>query len=91
MSSAERPPVWEIPNDTAQAKCKKCGATGLYWIKTAGGKFLLVECTGAGTQRPTTMRPGYGIAHVIKCPKAQAERDEAREARIQQEAERANA
>ncbi|NOT09272.1 MAG: hypothetical protein HOP28_13840 [Gemmatimonadales bacterium] len=78
----ERPQLWEIPNGTSLARCKKCGASGLYWIKTRLSAWLLVDPSGAGCLPPTTLRPGYGVAHIIRCAVAKAERDANRQARV---------
>ena len=47
--------TFPIPPDARVVYCKGCAAP-VYWVRTAAGKYLMVE--------------GDGVAHFSNCPKA---------------------
>jgi hypothetical protein len=63
-------PYFSVPKHTKATICP-CGKR-VYWIKTAKGKSMMVDCEA--TSRcvvPTNDGPGSGISHFATCSKAE--------------------
>jgi hypothetical protein len=65
-------PWFEVELGTRAAQCRSCRTTPLYWIVTANGKKLLVDCDVQGGWRPGSEGNlnGRGVAHFATCPDA---------------------
>lgn len=74
-------PFFEVPAGTRPAQCRSCLAT-IYWIETASGRRMPVDCEVDGGHTPSEPRSrvsvdGTGVSHFATCPNA----DEHRRAR----------
>ena len=73
-----RPPLFfEVPAGTRPSTCKGCDAA-IYWIKTASGANMPIDCDVEGGQEPSApdvapsfALPGRGISHHATCPQAE--------------------
>lgn len=70
------PQFFAVPARTPRAECRGCKAT-VYWITTAAGKQMQVDCDVEGGVRPSTgtaplggvaYYPGKGVSHFVTCP-----------------------
>lgn len=72
-------PWFDVPAGTRQAQCGSCQAP-IYWIETARGKRMPVDCDVDGGRRPFTgvpgdgERDGRGVSHFATCPNAEEHR-----------------
>lgn len=72
------PQFFDVPARTRPAECKGCKST-VYWIVTAAGKRMQVDCdveggvrpsTGSGTLGGVEYYAGRGTSHFADCPMA---------------------
>ncbi len=75
MTTAVKGPFFDVPAGTPATQCRSCGAVA-YWIKTAAGKPMLVDCDVPGGCEPWKGVPGdgehdgRGVSHFSQCPDA---------------------
>ena len=76
MSAAEvKGPWFDVPSSTPASECRSCKAE-VYWIVTASGKRMPIECAVDGGLSPWKGVPGdgdmagRGISHFATCPQA---------------------
>ena len=69
-------PWFDVPPGTAPSECRSCTAE-VYWIVTASGKRMPVDCDVEGGYSPDAARAneglvpeGRGISHFATCPDA---------------------
>lgn len=73
MTAAVKGPWFNVPAGTPEAECRSCHAT-VYWITTANGKRMPVDCEVEGAYGPDTSRDsalvqdGHGVSHFATCP-----------------------
>lgn len=61
--------LYDVPVGTRAAKCARCPMLG-YWIQTATGARLLIDCTAPTGTSPTATSDGVGVSHFETCPAA---------------------
>ena len=78
MSDAKEkkaPQFFDVPAGTPAAECSGCKQT-VYWIVTAAGNRMPVNCDVEGGLRPVRFGGGAakdngrGISHFVDCPQA---------------------
>lgn len=63
-----QPTFYSVPAGTRPSECsaKDCKAT-IFWIVTASGAKMPVDCDVPGGQEPTAREDGEGVAHWGTC------------------------
>lgn len=76
--------LFPVPAGTRPSTCRSCGRE-VFWIVTAAGRRMPVDCTVEGGERPTrkgftdpsdapgelTPKDGAGASHFATCPQAE--------------------
>ena len=62
-------PWFRVDAGTGAERCRSCQAV-VYWITTAAGRPMPVDCAVAGGRAPTATEPGEGVSHFATCPQA---------------------
>ena len=62
-------PWFLVPEGTAATGCRSCRAVA-YWVTTAAGAQMLVDCAVPGGRAPTATEAGEGVSHFATCPQA---------------------
>lgn len=77
------PQYFDVPAGTPRAECRSCHAP-VYWIATAAGKRMPVDCAVDGGANPFKgvpgdggERDGKGVSHFVTCPNADLHRKRA--------------
>lgn len=70
--------LFTVPAGTRSSPCRSCQKP-CYWITTAKGKAMLVDCRPdavryPGCFMPTDQTDGTGISHFANCPNADKHR-----------------
>lgn len=75
MSTAvARPPqLFDVPAGAPPRACRSCGAS-IYFIRTARGALMPVDCSVPTGLAPTAKTTGRGASHFAICPNADAHR-----------------
>lgn len=63
----EKGPWFEVQANARVDACRSC-RTETYWIRTARGAPMLVDCDVVGGRRPDGVTVGRGVAHFATCP-----------------------
>jgi len=80
----EKGPWFDVPAATRVEHCRSC-RTDVFWIRTAAGKAMPVDCDVPGGKRPERAEPdlsddgsgrmyepadGRGVSHFATCPQS---------------------
>lgn len=68
-------PWFTVTAGESITECRSCRAP-VYWVRTAGGKAMMVDCDVNGGNRPNRADPGKGVSHMATCPTAHLWRKE---------------
>ena len=76
MTTSRQQEFLQVPADAAHSLCT-CGRR-IYWIRTAKGKRMPIDCEIDGAQRPRIEKTadgaihylGRGVPHFATCPQA---------------------
>lgn len=67
------PIFFAVPMGTPPSVCKATSCRKpIYWIETAKGKRMPIDCDAPGGKLPTRTDPGQGVPHWATCPEAKA-------------------
>jgi hypothetical protein len=66
-------PWFDVPAGVRESECRTCTA-GIYWIRTAAGRPMPIDCYVQGGSAPTPTENGKGVAHFATCPTADQHR-----------------
>lgn len=73
MPTTEKPKraplFFDVPAGTRPVSCKSCPFT-VYWIVTASGKRMPIDCGTDGGRIPVGDQPGRGVSHFATCANA---------------------
>lgn len=70
MPNLSRAPLYfPVPAGTPSRQCRSCPFP-VYWIVTAAGKRMPVDCGVDGGIEPTATEPGRGLSHFATCANA---------------------
>lgn len=61
--------TFDVPMGTPPRRCDGCSAT-IFWVVTATGKRMPVDCNQPEGRAPTDASSGTGISHFATCPNA---------------------
>lgn len=67
----KQPQMFDVPNGTQRQQCRSCKAP-VYWIVTAKGSRMPVDCAVEGGYEPSGDAAmgtnGRGASHFVTCP-----------------------
>ena len=67
------PIFFTVLSGTPPAVCKAASCRKpIYWITTAKGNPMPIDCDAPGAKPPTRMLPGHGVPHWATCPEAKS-------------------
>lgn len=69
MTAAVKGSWFEVPPNARPGQCRSCKAV-IYWIETAAGRKMPVDCEVDGAFEPRVDEAGRGVSHFSVCPDA---------------------